>query len=456
MALKKLITAKKIEQRKASLAELQQREAVLNTRAAELEAAVEEAKTDEEIALVEENISQLDTDKASLEGEKTTLETEIADLEGELEKLNAKDPVNDPAPAADPTPAAIERNKNLGGEQRMQSKRMNTRSQIVDRLNREEVRSFYANLKEAVEKRSISGLDLTIPQIIMDTLTYDMGRYSVLYDLVRVAKLTGKGRAIIVGEAPQAVWTEMQGRINELSCLFTDVEVDGYKVGGFIPLDNSYIEDSMVNLAMHVEDCLKESIAIALDKAIIYGKGNKMPMGIIPAINANTDLKAKNIITLSAANTKFDKIIEAMKNIKRGRRGRGPITVIMNESTWLGTIVPMSLTTNNSGTFVTASNQAFPGVGYKVEFSEEMPDNNILVGDFTKYLLAERSDVKGASSSEFLFTDDKTVFKATARYDGKPVREAAFVLIGLGGVTPDVSASFALDKANEEATQPQG
>ena len=455
MALKKLMTIKKIEQRKASLAELQQREAELTTRAAELEAAIEEAKTDEEMATVEENITQLDTDKADLEEKKTTLEGEIADLEGELEKLNSKDPVNDPVPAADPVAAEqIERNKNLGGEQRMAANKLTKRGQIIERLNREEVRSFYVNLKQAVEQRSISGLDLTIPQILLDTITDDLGRYSALYDLVRLAKLTGKGRAIIAGEAPQAVWTEMVGKINELECLFTDVEVDGYKVGGFIPLDNSYIEDSMINLASHVEDCLKESIAIALDKAILYGTGTKMPMGIIPAINADTGLKATNIVTLTVANTKFDKIIESMKNIKRGRRGRGPITVVMNESTWLGTIVPMSLGNNAAGAFVTVSGQAFPGVGYKVVFSEEVPENNILVGDFTKYLLAERSDIKGASSTEFLFTDDKTVFKATARYDGKPVRKSAFVLIGLNGTTPAVSASFAVDEANQEVVTP--
>lgn len=455
MALKKLMTIKKIEQRKANLAELQQREAELTTRAAELEAAIEEAGTDEEMQIVEENITQLDADKADLEEKKTTLEGEIADLEGELEKLNSKDPVNDPAPAADPVAAEqIERNKNLGGEQRMAANKLTKRGQIIERLNKEEVRSFYTNLKQAIEQRSINGLDLTIPQILLDTVTDDLGRYSVLYDLVRVAKLTGKGRAIIAGEAPQAVWTEMIGKINELECLFTDVEVDGYKVGGFIPLDNSYIEDSMINLASHVEDCLKESIAIALDKAILYGTGTKMPMGIIPAINADTGLKATNIITLTVANTKFDKIIESMKNIKRGRRGRGPITVVMNESTWLGTIVPMSLGSNAAGAFVTVSGQAFPGVGYKVVFSEEVPENNILVGDFTKYLLAERSDIKGASSTEFLFTDDKTVFKATARYDGKPVRKSAFVLIGLNATTPAVSASFAIDEANQEVVTP--
>ena len=447
MALKQLLLNKKIQQRKSNLEELLTQEANLNKRAADLEVSIEEAKTDEEIALVEEEFTKLDSEKEELEGKKTTLEGEIAELEGELEELNSKEPKNEPAPEKE-TEEKIERSKNLGGEQRMGAKKLTTRGQIIERLNREEVRSFYSSLKQAIEKRSITGLDLTIPQILLETITEDLGRYSVFYSLVRVARLTGTGRAIVAGEAPEAVWTEMIGKINELSALFSDIEVDGYKVGGFIPLHNSLIEDSMINLAAHVEELLKESIAIALDKAILYGTGTKMPLGIIPALNANEELKAKNIITLTTTNTKFDKIIETMKNIKRGRRGRGPITVAMNEATWLGTIVPMSLATNSNGGFVTVSNQAFPGVGYKVVFCEEIPDNNVLVGDFSKYLLAERADVKSASSTEFLFTEDKTVFKATARYDGKPVRQAAYVLIGLNGAIPEVSKSFAIDEAN--------
>ena len=449
MALKQLLLNKKIQQRKSNLEELLTQEANLNKRAADLEVSIEEAKTDEEIALVEEEFTKLDSEKEELEGKKTTLEGEIAELEGELEELNSKEPTNEPTPEKE-TEEKIERSKNLGGEQRMGAKKLTTRGQIIERLNREEVRSFYSSLKQAIEKRSITGLDLTIPQILLETITEDLGRYSVFYSLVRVARLTGTGRAIVAGEAPEAVWTEMIGKINELSNLFSDIEVDGYKVGGFIPLHNSLIEDSMINLAAHVEELLKESIAIALDKAILYGTGTKMPLGIIPALNANAGLKATNIITLTTTNTKFDKIIETMKNIKRGRRGRGPITVAMNEATWLGTIVPMSLATNSNGGFVTVSNQAFPGVGYKVVFCEEIPDNNVLVGDFSKYLLAERADVKSASSTEFLFTEDKTVFKATARYDGKPVRQEAYVLIGLNGAIPEVSKSFAIDEANAE------
>lgn len=450
MALKQLMISKKIEQRKSSLTELVTKQEGLSVRSAELEEALNEAKTDEEIAAVEEEINKLETEESGIQEKKSILEGEITALEGELEQLNSNEPKNNPEPKPQPS----ERNKDLGGETRMKGNKLTTRAQVIERLNREEVRSFYSNLKQAIEKRSITGLDLTIPQIVLDSITDDLGRYSAFYDLVRVARLTGEGRAIIAGEAPEAVWTEMVGKLNELSSLFTDVEVDGYKVGGFIPLSNSLIEDSMINLASHVEELLKESIAIALDKAILYGTGTKMPLGIIPAIQADyvadpeSGLRLSNIITLSVADTKFAKIIEAMKHVKRGRRGRGPITVAMNEATWLGTIVPMSLGNNAAGAFVTVSGQAFPGVGYKVVFSEEIPENNIVAGDFTKYLLAERSDVKTASSTEFLFTDDKTVFKATARYDGKPVKKSAFVVIGLNNTAPTVSATFTTDSAN--------
>lgn len=447
--LKQLRLKKQIEIMRKQLAEKETRSAEIATREAELAVAMEECENDEDLAVLDEETKPLDEEKTALESGKSELVRKIADLEKELAELNSV-----PAPAK---PTDEDRSNNKEEENRM-SKRVRgmkmNREQRLAYLNHPEVRSFYENIKKAIETRSISGLDLTIPQVVMDTIQDDLGRYSVLYNLVKVVKLTGEGRAIIAGEAPEAVWMEMIGKLNELEGLFTEVEVDGYKVGGFIPLHNSLIEDSMINLSAYVDDLLAESIAIALDKAVLYGTGTKMPLGIIPALHADyvadpvSGLRTTNIITLSVANTKFANIIQSLKHIKRGRRGRGPITILMSESTWLGTILPMSLANNASGSLVTAANQAFPGIGYKVEFCEDIPEDTMVAGDFSKYLLAERSGVKGASSSEFMFTSDKTVFKATARYDGKPVKKAAFVIIGLNNVTPAVTASFEADAAN--------
>src|SRR5690606_11189853 len=92
--LKQLMISKKIEQRKAVLAELEEQERGLETRAEQIEAALAEAQTDEEIATVEEEVSKIEAEKEELKQKKANLEAEIAELESELEQLNSKAPKN--------------------------------------------------------------------------------------------------------------------------------------------------------------------------------------------------------------------------------------------------------------------------------------------------------------------------------------------------------------------------
>ena len=68
--------------------------------------------------------------------------------------------------------------------------------------------------------------------------------------------VSGKARTRIIGTIPEAIWTEMVGTLNELDLKFYDDEVDGYKVGGFIPVPNSILEDNDVDLASTIIDAL--------------------------------------------------------------------------------------------------------------------------------------------------------------------------------------------------------
>ena len=63
-------------------------------------------------------------------------------------------------------------------------------------------------------------------------------------------------------------------------------------------------------------------------------------------------------------------------------------------------------------------------------------------------LLAEREGTTLEQSREVKFIEDQTAFKATARYDGKPVRGEAFVVVRYDNVAPVTSATFAADSAN--------
>lgn len=158
---------------------------------------------------------------------------------------------------------------------------MEQRREIVAR---EDVREFFVQLRSMKgQQRGVSGAELTIPVVFLDMIAENMYRYSKLLNRVRIRNVNGEARQTIAGTVPEAVWTEMCGAINELTFVFNQVTLDGFKVSGYVPVCNSILEDNDINLASWIVEMLSESIGLALDKAILYGKGaaSKMPLGIV-------------------------------------------------------------------------------------------------------------------------------------------------------------------------------
>lgn len=426
MALRQIMLAKKIEQRKAALASLQEQENELQTRSAELEKAIDEAQTPEEEAAVAEEVEKFEDDKKELEGKKTSLEGEIAELEGELNELNSKEPTNTP-PAAD---GGEQRHKpqSQGGETRMRENKFETRAQMLERLNQPEVREFYATVAKAIQdKRALSGADIVIPEQVINMIQQRLGDYSTLYREVTVETLNGTARVIMDGAIPEAIWTEMCDPVQELATGFSQTELDGWKVGGFIPVCNAILEDAMINLANFLETRLSMAIAKALDKAILVGTGasGKQPLGIITALTGVAGREVDSDGTLA-------NIVGNMALIDDGEDGVpvGEVIAVMKRSTYYARIAPQTFLPTADGRLViqTAQSPRLPD-GTRIVFSQYAPDDTIILGDFKKYLLGERRGVQLSVSTDVRFIEDQTVFKGTARYDGKPIYNDYFVVI---------------------------
>ena len=58
-----------------------------------------------------------------------------------------------------------------------------------------------------------------------------------------------------------------------------------------------------------------------------------------------------------------------------------------------------------------------------------------------------------ASSTEFRFLQDQTVFKGTARYDGRPLAGKAFVIVNYHNTSATTSRTFPTDWANAELNE---
>ena len=463
MALKMLILRSKKDKLEKDLANLRAKDEEFHTREAELEAAIaemDENTSEEDRTAVEDQVEALTKEKEENEEAKGNLEKEIEKIEGEMADEEARS-----AAAAKKPEKKDERGNNIM-ETRKKFFGMNMQERDAF-LARDDVKGFLQRVRDLREqKRTVKGAELTIPTVVLDLIKENIREYSKLYKHVNVRPVPGKARQTVMGTIPAGIWTEMCGKLNELELNFNAAEVDGYKVGGFVAVCNAIIEDSDIALATEIIAALGKAIGLALDEAIIYGTGTKMPMGILTRLaqteqpadhdeNARTweNLSETNVIVVTGKTDTalFKAIIEGTGKAK-GKYSNGKKFWAMSETTKT-TLLANALGVNAAGALVAGMNSEMPVVGGKIEELSFIPDGVIVGGFGDLYLLAERDGATVAQSEHARFIEDQTVFKGTARYDGVPVIAEGFVAIGISGTKPSATAvTFVEDKANAAAT----
>ena len=466
MALKALLLKKKLDAKRAALRALQPRRDALQAREEELEASIDEVTeetTQEERDALDAEVAAFETDRAALDQEQADLEEEIRGLESELDTEEAAQDTTPPAPA----PGAPETTE------RKEVKTMNTRSKIFARMGiqerdamfaREDVKVWLGEVRAHIrEKRALQNVGLTIPTVFLGLLRENIENYSKLYKHVNVQPVAGEGRMPIMGGIPEAIWTDCCANLNELDLAFNDAEVGCWKVAGYFAVCNANLEDSDIDLAAELLAAIGQAIGLALDKAILYGTGTRMPLGIVSRLaqesqpadypaTARTwvDLHSTNIKTLANTLTGIDlfKALLLAAGVVKGKYSRGVKVWAMNETTRTF-LQANAMTINANGAIVAGVDGSMPVIGGIVEVLDFIPDYVIVGGYLDLYLLAERAGQKFAQSEHVRFLQDQTVMKGTARYDGLPVIAEGFVAIGVNGVTPTAQMTFAPDTANE-------
>lgn len=472
MALKALMLKRSIDAKKAELAALEAQDEEFATREANLAQAIEEVEpgnTEQEGAINAE-IEQFETDSTTHSEAKETLRVDIERLEGELEEIERNAPV----------PPAPEIKKNdVRGDQRMEN--INIRSLPMTRrafdalpmeqrntiVAQDDVKAFLSELRSMKgQSRSITGAELTIPIVFLDLISENMFRYSKLLNRVRVRNVSGEARQTIAGTVPEAVWTEMCGAINELSFTFNQVTLDGYKVAGYVPFCNSLLEDNDINLASWVVEMTSESIGLAMDKAILYGKGaaSKMPLGIVTRLAQDSkpadypanapewvDLSDSNILKIGGASVTGSEFWSALMTATGAtytRYNRGNMFWAMNSKTY-ATLKSKLITFTATGDIVANLFGSLPIVTGDIDVLEFIPDGDIIGGYGDLYLLAMRSGMTIESSAHVQFIQDNTVFRGKQRADGMPIIPGAFVAININNQAVTTVMDFAADTAND-------
>ena len=463
---------------KAKLAQLRAQRKKLRADEAALDAAIDDAEdiSPELEAQIDELSTQLEeVNDAIAEAQDAldALDEQIAQAEEDVvDVVDVAIDEDDGERTARPAGARAQRARSAAGSRnfRCRSRCFSTRAQRDEFYAQAPVKAFLERVRAMAgggAKRAVSGAALGIPEEMLDVVRDNLDIYSKLITKVRLRHVKGNARQLIIGDVPEGVWTEMKASLNELTFALNEVEVDGYKVGGYIPIDNYLLQDSDVNLGEEILFMLAQAIGLGLDKGIVYGLGaaSHMPVGIVTRLAETsqpaywgsnradwTDLHSSHVVTLnigSASGTSFFvPFLQALKKARPRLSGASERIWIMNSET-KDDILIRSLAVDAAAALMAGMNNTMPVLGGEIITLEFIPDNEVVGGFGGAYLLAEREGASLDQSKDAMFIEDKTVFKGIARYDGQPIFGECFVVVNYNNTSPTTSKAFDVDYANK-------
>ncbi len=350
-------------------------------------------------------------------------------------------------------------------------KNMRTRVKFFDSIEqrdaffaREDVKNFISEIR-AIKTRGVTNGSLTVPDDMLEILRNNLEQYSKLVKYVTVKSINGTARQNIMGAAPEGVWMEAEGEFNELDMALNQVEVDGYMVGGIIWVHNNLLKDSDIALGTEIMDQLGKAIGKGVDRAILYGTGVKMPLGIVTRLAQSSqpsnwgtyapawaDLRTTNIKKLNINDTTgtafYASLIDALGAAKPDYSD-GRAFWVMNRKTHIN-LMTKALAFDAAAALLAGVNNQMPIIGGTIEELEIVGDNEIIGGFGSVYLLAEREGAAIESSEHARFAQHQTGFKGYARYDGMPVFGKAFVMVSFDNSDAVTTSTFPVDYANTD------
>lgn len=470
MALRVLMLRSQINALQQQLAPLTETRDGFAAREAELERAIGEATTDEERSVVSAAVDAFENDRSANAAEIARIQGEIDTRSAEIARLEAE---QTPPPASNPAVSNSDTRNNDHHERSFVPMNNTTERRwfgltYAERdalMQSEQVRTFIRNVREArAQQRSVTGGELGIPDgflPILRDLTYQESKF---LRFVFTTTFRGTTRQNVAGIAPEAIWTEMTDKLNELDINFWQLTMDGFMVGGYMAVPNSILmDDSDLQLATTILQALAASLAKAIDKSIWFGTGENMPVGIITRLAATakptwwgsqqtafTDLHTSHILKLDIASktgVEFFQPLVAALAVAKPDYSNGTVIWTMNRKTHMD-LMSRALAYNSAAAMVAGVNNTMPVVGGEIVEWEVMPDNEIAGGFMSLYRSVEREGTSIESNTNVRWLENQTCFKGMQRRDGKPAIGEAFVLINYNNTAPTTTTTFGKDLAN--------
>jgi hypothetical protein len=213
---------------------------------------------------------------------------------------------------------------------------------------------------------------------------------------------------------------------------FRKVSLGLFKLTAFMPVCKGLLDlNSPEWLAQYVITVIQESLAIAIEMAIIDGTGKEQPIGMRRSIKNKTSdeatvLEATEIEKLDAqtsGNIMASLVeYEVETGVKKTRNvNPSDVVILVNPVTYWTKVFPMMTLQNLNGVYV----QSLP-LQFEIVQSEVVPQDELIVGVAKDYFFGIGKGTVLSQSDEVRFIQDERVYAGKFYGNGTPKFEGAF------------------------------
>jgi HK97 family phage major capsid protein len=335
------------------------------------------------------------------------------------EELQKIDRIEDDIRRADEAIAVAQRNEERAVEASAAAKGFQIAEPVSERSSSEILREIAATRgAHTFERRTMVPSDDTVPKTFFDQV-FDVARLvGPMLDVGnRINTTSGEDITVPLLTAYSTATLKAAGSaIAESEPTYSSITLGAYKYGLLIPVSNELIADAGFDISSHLANQAGNGLGFAVNAALTTGDGSDKPNGVVTA--AGSGVTGGTGVT---GGFTADNLIDLQYTLDGAAR-RLPGVAYMAAGATIGAMRKLK---DDAGQYLYQVNVGQPDsfAGYSVIENPGMAAiatgaKSVLFGHMPSYQVRVAGGVQVATSTDYAFNTDSTVFRVLMRVDG--------------------------------------
>jgi hypothetical protein len=299
-----------------------------------------------------------------------------------------------------------------------------------------EEKKFY---NEVISEDGFENVEELVPATVFERVFEELEEEHELLNAIDFVNTTGVTEWITRDkDATAAWWGKLTDKIEkELEAAFGKIDTKLNKLSVYLPVPKSMLDLGPEWLDRFVRAMLYESMALALEDAIINGSGiDNEPIGMRKDIEGSIDQQTgypdkekEELISLKPAPL-GQKVMAPLTN--DGKRRVNEVIMVVNPLDYWKRIFPQTTVLTDQGAYVGG---VMP-IPANIIQSTAVDEGEMIVGLADNYFMGIGSEQRIESSEHYKFLEDEMTYLAKQYANGQPLDNTSFLLFDISNMEP--------------------